>query len=95
MLCEDSRALQEEKRLFLFPDKDSVNKKPWTQFTIALSASIYPKVSPYLPAQAPGHGSLQLQIPYCNSLLIPNKPIFTRKIIRNLFKSTNDINLHT
>ena len=44
MLCEDSRALQEEKRLFLFPDKDSVNKKPWTQFTIALSASIYPKV---------------------------------------------------
>ena len=44
MLCEDSIALQEEKRLFLFPDKDSVNKKPWTRFTIALSASIYPKV---------------------------------------------------
>ena len=42
MLCEDSRAQQEEKRLF--PDKDSVNKKPWTLFTIALSTSISPKV---------------------------------------------------
>lgn len=54
-----------------------------------------PKCSPYLPVQALGHGSLQLQTPHGNSLLIPNEPIFTGKIIGNLFKSTNYINLHT
>ena len=91
MLCED-RARQEEKRLS--PDKNSVNKNPWTLFTLPSQLPFPPECS-YLPVQALGHGSLQLQTPHCNSLLIPNEHIFIGKIIGHLFKSTNYINLHT
>ena len=40
MPCDQSRAQQEEDRLF-FPGKDSANKQPRTWFTLALPTSFY------------------------------------------------------
>ena len=60
--CRDSRAQQEEERLF-FPGKDSANEKPHSLFAIALltSFSLQNHSSSSLAVQGFAHGLPWLQ----------------------------------
>ena len=80
MLCDHSRARQEEERWFFFPGKDSANEKPWTLCVLSLPTSF--SAIRVLSIFA---GESWLQTPNCNSLLIPNKPIFAGEVSGNLF----------
>ena len=89
MPCNDSRAQKEDERFLFFLGKDSANEKPWNLFTVALSTSFSPlrKCSPSLAMWGLAHGFPWLQTPICNSVLIPNKPVFDGEISGSLFVS--------
>ena len=87
MLCDDSRAQKEDKRL-LFPGKGSANEKPWTL------CSLYPPNFLFLSIKAFSFSCLGGPYTWlfmvadpgnCNSLQIPNKSMFAGEISGSLF----------
>ena len=79
MPCNDNRTQQEGERLLFFPGKDSASEKLWTLCLLQPSQIL---LHPIKVFSFPCHEGdcIWLQIPNCNPLLIPNKPIFAEEI---------------
>ena len=85
-----TRTIQSERQKekdILFLGKDSANEKPWVFADCGSLSFLFPsiKASPFLAGWALEQGSLWVQVPNCNSVLILNKYIFTGERFGHLF----------